>query len=106
MILQPQIEIDLYSKADPARLIGARFSSIDTGLRLRYEFSRNFAPYIGVVYEAISVKRPALLNGQGRARAISASLSVCASGSEWAGMRCTIDTLLITVLIAQLGGLP
>ena len=33
------------------RQIGAGFSSIDTGLRLRYEFSRNFAPYIGVVYE-------------------------------------------------------
>jgi copper resistance protein B len=51
LILQPQIEVDLYSKADPARLIGAGFSSIDTGLRLRYEFSRKFAPYVGVVYE-------------------------------------------------------
>ena len=51
LILQPQIEVDLYSKADPTRRIGAGFSSIDTGLRLRYEFSRNFAPYIGVVYE-------------------------------------------------------
>jgi len=51
LILQPQIELDLYSKADPARLIGAGFSSIDTGLRLRYEFSRKFAPYLGVVYE-------------------------------------------------------
>jgi len=51
LILQPQVEIDLYSKADPARLTGAGFADIDTGLRLRYEFSRNFAPYIGVVYE-------------------------------------------------------
>ena len=51
LILQPQIELDLYSKADPARLVGAGFSDVDTGLRLRYEFSRNFAPYIGVVYE-------------------------------------------------------
>jgi copper resistance protein B len=51
LILQPQVEIDLYSKADPARLIGAGFSDIDTGLRLRYEISRNFAPYLGVVYE-------------------------------------------------------
>ena len=51
LILQPQIEVDLYSKADPARLTGAGFSSIDTGLRLRYEFNRKFAPYIGVVYE-------------------------------------------------------
>ena len=50
-ILQPQIEPNIYSKGDPARLVGAGFSDIDTGLRLRYEFSRNFAPYIGVVYE-------------------------------------------------------
>jgi copper resistance protein B len=51
LILQPQIEVNLYSKADPARLVGAGFSDIDTGLRLRYEFSRKFAPYLGVVYE-------------------------------------------------------
>jgi len=51
LILQPQIELNLYSKADPARLTGAGFSDIDTGLRLRYELSREFAPYIGVVYE-------------------------------------------------------
>ena len=51
LILQPQIEVNLYSKADPARLTGAGFSDIDTGLRLRYEISRKFAPYIGVVYQ-------------------------------------------------------
>jgi copper resistance protein B len=51
LILQPQIELNLYSKADPARLVGAGFSDIDTGLRLRYEISRNFAPYIGAIYE-------------------------------------------------------
>jgi copper resistance protein B len=51
LILQPQIELNLYSKADPARLVGAGFSDIDTGLRLRYEFSRKFAPYLGVVYQ-------------------------------------------------------
>jgi copper resistance protein B len=51
LILQPQVEVNLYSKADPARMVGAGFSDIDTGLRLRYEFSRKFAPYLGVVYE-------------------------------------------------------
>jgi copper resistance protein B len=51
LILQPQIEVNLYSKADPARMVGAEFSEIDTGLRLRYEFSRKFAPYLGVAYE-------------------------------------------------------
>jgi copper resistance protein B len=51
LILQPQIEVNIYSKGDPARQVGAGFSDIDTGLRLRYEFSRKFAPYLGVVYE-------------------------------------------------------
>jgi copper resistance protein B len=51
LILQPQIELNVYSKADPARLVGASFSDIDTGLRLRYELSRKFAPYIGAVYQ-------------------------------------------------------
>src|SRR5215813_12879104 len=51
LILQPQVELNLYSKSDPSRLVGAGFSDIDTGLRLRYEITRNFAPYLGVVYE-------------------------------------------------------
>jgi len=51
LILQPEAELNLYSKADPARLIGAGFSDLDAGLRLRYEFSRKFAPYLGVAFE-------------------------------------------------------
>src|ERR1700758_2320516 len=51
LILQPQIELNVYSKGDSARLVGAGFSDIDTGLRLRYEISRKFAPYIGVAYQ-------------------------------------------------------
>ena len=51
LILQPQIELNVYSKSDPARLVGAGLSDIDTGLRLRYGFDRKFAPYIGVVYQ-------------------------------------------------------
>ncbi len=52
LILQPQIEMNFYTKDDPARLTGSGLSDIDTGLRLRYEFSRKFAPYIGVTYES------------------------------------------------------
>ena len=51
LILQPQMEMNFYSKADPARMIGAGFSDLDAGLRLRYEIRRKFAPYIGVSYE-------------------------------------------------------
>jgi copper resistance protein B len=51
LILQPQLEFNLYSKNDPARRIGSGLSNIETGLRLRYEISRKFAPYVGVSYE-------------------------------------------------------
>lgn len=51
LILQPQLELNFYSQPDPARLIGAGLAELEAGLRLRYEISRKFAPYIGVVYE-------------------------------------------------------
>lgn len=51
LILQPQIEINLYSKDDPSRVIGSGLSNIETGVRLRYEISRKFAPYVGIHYE-------------------------------------------------------
>lgn len=50
LILQPEVEMNLYSMADPARGVGAGLSDIDAGLRLRYEISRKFAPYIGITY--------------------------------------------------------
>ncbi|GAC1438611.1 MAG: copper resistance protein B [Terriglobales bacterium] len=50
LILQPQLEINLYSKNDLARGTGSGLSDLDTGLRLRYEVSRKFAPYVGFVY--------------------------------------------------------
>jgi copper resistance protein B len=51
LILQPEIELNLYSKSDPGRDIGAGLSDIDAGLRLRYEFTRKLAPYLGVAFE-------------------------------------------------------
>ena len=51
LILQPQVELNFYSRSDRARGNGAGLSDIDTGLRLRYEITRKFAPYIGVAYE-------------------------------------------------------
>ncbi|WP_432261229.1 copper resistance protein B [Cupriavidus sp. TMH.W2] len=48
LILQPRIEANLYGKNDPEAGIGSGLSNSTAGLRLRYEFSRQFAPYIGV----------------------------------------------------------
>ena len=49
LILQPLIEGELYGKSDPERALGAGLSTIETGLRMRYEFKREFAPYVGIV---------------------------------------------------------
>lgn len=50
IVAQPECELNFYSKKDPSRAIGTGLSEIDTGLRIRYEFSRKFAPYVGVAY--------------------------------------------------------
>ena len=51
LILQPQVELNFYAKDDPRRLMGSGLAHLDTGLRLRYEITRKFAPYIGVIYQ-------------------------------------------------------
>lgn len=38
-------------KSDPERGVGAGLSTTDLGLRLRYEFRRELAPYIGVTWK-------------------------------------------------------
>ncbi|GAB2182103.1 hypothetical protein DLREEDagrD3_23260 [Denitratisoma sp. agr-D3] len=48
LILQPRLEFNAYGKDDPRREIGHGLSDSALGLRLRYEFSRQFAPYLGV----------------------------------------------------------
>ena len=48
LVLQPRIELNAYGKQDAERGIGSGLSEADAGVRLRYEFTRQFAPYIGV----------------------------------------------------------
>ena len=51
LILSTSVEADLYTKDDPTMQLGSGLSSMEAGLRLRYEFTREFAPYIGVTWE-------------------------------------------------------
>jgi copper resistance protein B len=51
LILQPRVELNWYGQADPGRGVGAGLSSVEAGLRLRYEFRREVAPYVGLVRE-------------------------------------------------------
>ena len=50
LVLQPLLEAEVFGKSDPERRIGAGLSTTDLGFRLRYEFQREVAPYIGITW--------------------------------------------------------
>lgn len=51
LILQPAAEINVAAQDVPELGIGSGVSDVELGLRLRYEFAREFAPYLGVNWE-------------------------------------------------------
>ena len=51
LVLQPLLELELHSGDDPARRTGSGLSKAEAGLRLRYEVTRRFAPYLGIAHE-------------------------------------------------------
>lgn len=51
LILQPAAEIELSAQDVPELGLGAGLAKAEAGLRLRYEFVPEFAPYVGVEYE-------------------------------------------------------
>jgi copper resistance protein B len=48
LIVQPRTEINVSGKSDPRRGLGSGLTTAEAGLRLRYEFRREFAPYVGL----------------------------------------------------------
>jgi copper resistance protein B len=48
LILQPRIEVNIYSQSDDSRNVSSGVSDFTGGVRLRYEIWREFAPYVGV----------------------------------------------------------
>lgn len=52
LVLQPRVELNLSAQDIPENRIGSGLVDAELGLRLRYEITRQFAPYIGVSYEA------------------------------------------------------
>lgn len=51
LILQPLAEIDLSAQNIEELGIGAGLSTAELGLRMRYQVSQQFAPYVGLSYE-------------------------------------------------------
>ncbi len=53
VVLQPRAEIDFSAQDIPETQIGSGLSSVELGLRLRYELRREFAPYVGFSYDKL-----------------------------------------------------
>lgn len=49
--LAPSLEVSVYGKDDTELGIGDGLNKLESGLRLRYEIRREFAPYVGVHWE-------------------------------------------------------
>ena len=65
LILQPRFELTLRGKDDSANLLGSGLANASFGLRLRYEFSRQFAPFLGVEAEKRFGDTAQLVRGAG-----------------------------------------
>ena len=65
LILQPRMEIDFALQDIPERGVGAGVPEIAVGARLRYEIVREFAPYLGVEYEAATGHTADLIRAAG-----------------------------------------
>jgi len=65
LIVQPKIEANAYGRADPARSVGTGLSSAELGLRLSYEFRREFAPYVGLDWSWAFGSTATLIHDQG-----------------------------------------
>jgi copper resistance protein B len=63
LVLQPHVKVALHGKTDAARNIGSGLSSVEAGLRLRYEVTRQFAPYVGWEWARSFGKTADLLQG-------------------------------------------
>jgi copper resistance protein B len=51
LILQPRAELNFALQDIPHERVGSGLSSVEAGLRLRYQLVPNFAPYLGINYE-------------------------------------------------------
>ncbi|CAM4223793.1 copper resistance protein B [Bordetella muralis] len=75
LILTPEIEASVYGKDDKARGIGAGLSDASLSLRLRYEITREIAPYIGVSFGRKFGKTASYASEEGESRSERAILA-------------------------------
>ena len=67
LLLQPRAELNFAFSDDTATEIGSGLSTVEAGVRLRYEFKRQFAPYVGISWEKAFCDTADLLGTKDRA---------------------------------------
>ena len=65
LILQPRIELGLSAQDIPELGVGRGLDHLEAGLRLRYEFTPEFAPYVGVEQEWKTGRSAAFARAEG-----------------------------------------
>ena len=65
LILQPRFETEVAVQDVEDYNIGSGITGFETGLRLRYEVSRKFAPYVGVSWEQATFETKDMLEADG-----------------------------------------
>ena len=51
LVLEPSVEMNIAFSDDEKTGVGSGLSDVELGLRLRYEITREFAPYVGINWE-------------------------------------------------------
>ncbi|WP_369987206.1 copper resistance protein B [Pseudomonas xanthosomatis] len=64
-VLEPKLEANFFGRDDAGREQGAGLADSEFGLRLRYEVSRGFAPYVGVSFNRLHGSRAELAREDG-----------------------------------------
>ncbi|MBR0644413.1 copper resistance protein B [Plastoroseomonas hellenica] len=65
LVLQPEVELNVSSGWDRDALIAPGLYRVEAGIRLRYEITREFAPYIGFSYERYTGGASGLVRNHG-----------------------------------------
>ncbi len=77
LVLQPRFETGFAFQDIARRDVGAGFTGLETGIRLRYEIKREIAPYIGVSWSKSLGETAAIARRAGKAEnAVSAAIGV------------------------------
>jgi copper resistance protein B len=56
-VLEPTVEANFFGRNDAGREQGSGLAESEVGLRLRYEITRGFAPYVGVSFNRLHGNR-------------------------------------------------